>query len=137
MEDVKSVSTSKVENKITINYPLLLGLSLLIILNLLSLYVGGLAILLGVVENILIFYLLLKGDSKRALLFMCLFYTTNYGNPVFFGTSRGLETIYCVETLPLFHGYLMLLMFFLVSGGVGLIKKNIIKSSNMRTNFAY
>jgi len=137
MEDVKSVSTSKVENKITINYPLLLGLSLLIILNLLSLYVGGLAILLGVVENILIFYLLLKGDSKRALLFMCLFYTTNYGNPVFFGTSRGLETIYCVENLPLFHGYLMLLMFFLVFGRVCLIKKNSIKSSNILTKFAY
>lgn len=131
------VSTSKAENKITINYPLLAGLSLLIILNLLSLSVWVLAVFLGIVENILIFYLLLKGDSKKALLFMCLFYTTNYGNPVFFGTSRGLETIYCVENLPLFHGYLMLLMFFLVFGRVCLNKKNIIRPSNILTKFAY
>lgn len=137
MAAFNSLSLDNSDNKITINTFLLLGVSLLIILHLMCLYVGSLAILVALLENILIYCFLLKGDSKKAMMYMCVFYTTSYSNPVFFGTSRGLDTIYCVENLPLLHGYLMLLSFFLLFGIVILSKRERIRvSSNTLSIFA-
>ena len=111
------------EDKITINYLLLAGVSSLIILHLMCLYVSSLAVFIAVLENIFVYFLLFKGDYKTALIYMCLFYATSYSNPLFFGTSRGIDTIYCVENLPFVHGYLMLLSFFILFICVKLSKK--------------
>lgn len=109
--------------KISINLFLLAGASLLIILHLMSLYMGALAIIIAILENAVIYYFLLTQKNERALFYMCLFYTTSYSNTVFFGKSLGLDTIYCVENLPIFHGYLMLLSFFILFVNVKFSKK--------------
>lgn len=126
-----------IDDKITINYLLLAGLSLLIVLNLLSISVSVLAIILAIIENILIYYLLLKGDNKQALIYMCVFYATNYGNPVFFGTAHNLDTIYYVENLPLVHGYLAILSFLILFVNLFLTRKVKLKKTNVLATFTY
>lgn len=101
----------KLDDKIGINLFMLAGVSLLIIVHLISLYISGLAILIAILENLIVYYFILKKNCKTALIFMCLFYTTSYSNTLFFGSARGLDTVYSVENIPLFHGYLMLLSF--------------------------
>lgn len=128
---------TKVEDKITINYFLLSGLSLFIFLNLLSITISGLAIVLAIIENILIYYFLLSGKNKRALLYMFVFYATNYGNPVFFGTGQNIDTIYYVESVPLLHGYLAIFSFFILYYNVFSSKITKINNSNILETFAY
>lgn len=101
----------KLDDKIRINLFLLVGVSLLIIVHLTSLYISSFAVFIALLENLIIYFFLFKKNYKTALMFMCLFYTTSYSNPLFFGSARGLDTVYCVENLPIFHGYLMLLSF--------------------------
>lgn len=134
---VEKIINANVKDKITVNYLLLAGLSILILLNLLSISVGGLAIILAVIENILIYYFLLKGDNKRGLIYMCVFYATNYGNPVFFGTAHNLDTIYFVENLPLVHGYLAILSFLILFVNLFLSRKVKLKRKNLLASFAY
>ena len=111
MKGLNPISLHSSENRITINISLLLGLSLLISLHLVCLYVSALAIIIAIIENILVYNFLFKGNYKTALIYMCVFYTTNYGNAVFFGTAHDLDTIYFIENLPLLHGGLMILSF--------------------------
>ena len=131
-----SLLYSKSDNKLTINYLLLLGLSLLILIHLLSLYSTAFAIVIAVIENILVYYYLLSGKNKTALIYMCLFYATCYSNPVFFGTARNLDTIYCIEVLPLVHGYLMLLSFFILFINLYSKTKKILNVPNTLSKFA-
>lgn len=138
MMTLKNINIIQAVNTISINYYLLAGVSLLIILNLLSLSLNSLAIFLAIIENVIVYYFLLKGIFKKALMCMCLFYTTNYGNPVFFGTAYGLDTIYCIENLPIFHGYLMLFSFFIPFFNLFLSKRGInFNSSNTLIPFSY
>lgn len=132
----RSFSLNRSDDKITINIFLLLGLTMLIILHLMCLYAVGLAIILAIIENIIVFYYLLKGYNKKALIYMCLFYTTNYGDPVFFGTSHKLDTIYYIENIPVFHGFLTLLSFFILWINVCSLKGTVKKStSNILSEF--
>jgi len=131
-----SLSYNKSDNVITINYLLLLGLSLLILIHLLSLYSTACAIFIAVIENILVYYYLLSGKNKTALFYMCLFYATCYSNPVFFGTARNLDTIYCIEVLPFVHGYLMLLSFFVLFINLYSKRKKTLNVPNTLSKFA-
>jgi len=136
-ENMVAVGDNNNEDKIIISISLLAGVSLLIFLHLMCLYVGALAIITALLENAIVYYFLVSKKYKQALLYMCLFYTTSYSNTVFFGTSRGLETIYSIENIPLFHGYLMLLSFFFLFIIVCFPKKEQIrKNSNSLSIFA-
>ena len=127
----------KLGEKIRINLFLLAGVSLLIIVHLISLYISSLAILIAILENLIIYFFIFKKNCKTALIFMCLFYTTSYSNALFFGSARGLDTVYSVENLPLFHGYLMLLSFIVLFVNVKCTKRTRIrKKSNSISVFA-